>query len=228
MAAWADVHRQAVELAEVTWLGTSHSELAFETARESWGTAIGVFATRIDDSIGRVLVDEGVVGVPGDEVYRRENVGTTDLWGIEASLNHKIGGADSPLDARLSAAYVRGRQHDDLVGDVEARRIPPVSGSLVLGWRSADVVHHVSWADLSVHFALDQDQLHPQDESDPRIDPTGTDGWATLDLNLGGPLVEGAIWWMGVENILDENYRVHASGFDAPGRSIIFGIRVHI
>ena len=61
--------------------------------------------------------------------------------------------------------------------------------------------------------------------SDPRIDPEGTPGWNTWNVDFGGATSFGADWWIGFHNILDRRYRVHASGFDAPGVSVVVGLR---
>ena len=47
-------------------------------------------ATRIEDYIGRKLVDPGDPGVPGDEVYFRANSGTAKLYGGEIGA-YRIG-----------------------------------------------------------------------------------------------------------------------------------------
>ena len=71
-----------------------------------------------------------------------------------------------------------------------------------------------------------QDELNPDDLTDPRIDPDGTGSWERLDLDFGGPLgaQRGSTWNIGLHNILDEAYRVHGSGFDAPGFGVVVGM----
>ncbi len=44
-----------------------------------------------------------------------------------------------------------------------------------------------------------------------------TAGWATLDLRGGWRLSERTTLYVGINNVLDRNYRVHGSGVDAPG-----------
>jgi hypothetical protein len=47
-------------------------------------------------------------------------------------------------------------------------------------------------------------------------------------LDLGGPLGRsgpGAYWFLGVHNLLDEEYRVHGSGLDGPGLGLVVGAR---
>ena len=77
-----------------------------------------------------------------------------------------------------------------------------------------------------MRFAGEQDRLSERDVRDVRIDPTGTSGWGILGLK--------AIWdyrsaWqltVGVDNVLDKQYRVHGSGLDAPGRNVFASVRL--
>ena len=77
------------------------------------------------------------------------------------------------------------------------------------------------WTELALAWALDQDQLHPHDVTDPRINPNGTPGWAILNLNVGGAIDRHSGWRVGLLNILDTYYRVHGSGIDAPGITLV-------
>ena len=69
-------------------------------------------------------------------------------------------------------------------------------------------------------FASQQNRLSPRDVSDPRINPTGTSGWGTLNLSLDWQMTTALQLGMRLENLADKAYREHASGIDAPGRNI--------
>ena len=220
------------------------SEIAIETVAETWEGGVGIFYTDIDDLVGRVLVDEGDLGTLGDETYRRENLGQARIWGIEARARARLGAEGSPWSVLASAAWTRGRQYDGTLDEstgerpfdgVPLRRIPPLHGSLELHWDSPGKGRSVSWAQLRVRAASKQDELHPQDETDPRIDPAGTGGWTVFDLDFGGPLgswsgpgaaSDNLSWSLGLHNLFDESYRVHGSGFDAAGFNVVLGVRI--
>jgi outer membrane receptor protein involved in Fe transport len=55
------------------------------------------------------------------------------------------------------------------------------------------------------------------DKSDHRINPSGTPGWGMLQLktviNLQPIQIQA-----GIENLLDQSYRLHGSGIDGYGR----------
>ena len=49
--------------------------------------------------------------------------------------------------------------------------------------------------------------------------------WETYNFKLGYQVINGGTFFAGVENILDTQYRVFASGINAPGRNIYAGVR---
>ena len=209
-------------------LASVTAELALEWSRERYDASLAAFVTEIDGYIGRILTDEGDPGTTGDEEYLRINSGELSLTGLEYSARRYLG--EGPFSLGVQAAYVRGRQHDEneaSLDGVHARRIPPLFGRASLRYDAPEPSEKVGWSELSIAFAQEQDRLHPEDVSDPRIDPDGTDNWATLNLDLGGRLNESFDWNVGLHNLLDERYRVHASGFDAPGFGLVFGLRGH-
>ena len=204
------------------------AELVLEWSRERYDASLAAFATEIDGYIGRILTDEGDPATTGDEEYLRINSGKLSLTGLEYSARRYLG--DGPYSLGVQAAYVRGRQYDEneaSLDGVHARRIPPLFGRASLRYDAPSVDAKLRWSELSLVFAQEQDRLHPEDVSDPRIDPDGTDNWATLNLDLGGRMNESFDWNIGLHNLLDERYRVHASGFDSPGFGLVFGVRGH-
>ena len=207
------------------------SELALDLTRARWSASLAGYYTKLDDVIGRRLVEGGALG---DEVFVRDNVGEARIWGAELRAQLALS-EDGPLALDTSLAWARGRQYDPTIDPasgtapfdgVEFRRIPPLHGHLGLAYESQDGLGWLDRARVQLVFADDQEELHPQDVSDPRIDPDGTAGWGRVDLSLGGPLGPqgSASWFAGVENIFDNAYRIHSSGFDAPGRGLVFGL----
>ncbi len=217
---------------------------ALDVTRERWNGSLGVYYTWLDDLIGRRLTDEGDPNTLGDETYLRSNVGTGEIFGVDAWYRRVLGELGSPWSLEVAASYAYGRQYDDTIDpltgtapydDVPFRRIPPLHGVVGVRWDEPATTTWFDWSELACMWALTQDELNPEDESDPRIDPDGTEGWAVLDFDVGGPLgtprpvtgySPGATWSVGVHNILDENYRVHGSGVDAPGVSLVASLRL--
>jgi len=209
-------------------------QLSFDLRRERWGGYLGLYYTSIDELIGRTLLDPGTPP-PGDETYLRDNVGTAEVFGLNLGADRRLGAADSPWSLRAQASWTYGTQRgenidpaDPAEDEVPFQRIPPLFGELGLRWEEPAPGRPPRWGELTARFAADQDRLHPQDELDPRIDPDGTPGWLVLDVDVGGPLEPegGSRWNLGLHNLLDETYRVHASGLDAPGFQLVLGLSV--
>ncbi len=221
-----------------------YGELALEARYESWRAAGAVFAQRIDDLVGRKLDPDASLEF-GEPTFRRENQGKLLVWGFESLAAWRLFGPQRPWELEGRVLWTRGRQYDDTIDPntgeapfdgVDARRIPPLTGSLALVHLPAEPLFGaVSRSSLSMTAAARQDKLHPDDVSDPRIDPEGTAGWARVDLSFEGPLFGGegtrrgtrgptGRWVLGIENLLDQRYRVHASGYDAPGVGLYLGM----
>lgn len=204
-------------------------ETGLEVTRQDWRGALSVFGSHIDDYIGRVLIDQGDPGTDGDETYMRENTGEVQLVGAELGYWAHLGDADSPYAFDASVAYVRGRQKDSSFssGSFPARRVPPLHGHLALNYEPEEPEwFYLPNARASILWADSQNRLHPQDTSDPRIDPNGTASWLTYNLEVWGNFNPDASWRVGLLNLSDESYRVHASGVNAPGRRLVVGLRL--
>ena len=217
------------------------AQLVLDATRPAWNASLGVWATYLDDLIGRRLLDEGDPNTTGDETYLRDNAGYANLFGADFAGRHRLGGEISPWFLEGNLSYAWGQQYDDtedpngeeVLYDVPFRRIPPLFGRTAVAWDRLGSGRAFERGAFSVFFAAEQDRLNPDDETDPRIDPTGTDGWARLDLDFEGLLRREesggqARWTFGIHNLLDASYRVHASGLDAPGFGVVLGVRVTV
>ena len=65
-----------------------------------------------------------------------------------------------------------------------------------------------------------RDRLSPRDENDPRINPAGTAGWATLNLLLSWQPLPALELGLRLQNLGDNRYREHGSGIDAAGLNL--------
>jgi outer membrane receptor protein involved in Fe transport len=211
------------------------AQLSFDlvdTEHGRWSSYFGLHATWIDDLISRTLLSLGAPP-PGDETYLRNNVGTGTVFGANLGGEHELGTSGTPWSLQGQLSWTYGIQEGDNVDpndptedEVPFQRIPPLFGEVGLRWEQPGPGRSLDWGQFSVSWAADQERLNPLDELDPRIGADGTDGWVVLDAEWGGPLSQDGAsrWHAGVLNLLDSNYRVHASGIDAPGFQIVFGV----
>jgi hemoglobin/transferrin/lactoferrin receptor protein len=81
------------------------------------------------------------------------------------------------------------------------------------------------WTELVVTHAEKADKLSAGDRRDTqRIPPGGTPGYTVAHLRLGMEVTPGLHLSLAVENLLDENYRIHGSGLNEPGRNLVLAL----
>jgi hemoglobin/transferrin/lactoferrin receptor protein len=164
---------------------------------------------------GRTVID-------GKPVTRLENFQDGVFHGVEGNLHLELW----RFTLGAGVAWMLGDITDSGGISVPARRIPPLFGTGTVRYVPPD---RVWYAEFLVRWAARQDRLHPSDEADPRIcetapysgvlrDPcNGTAGWTTLTLRGGWQMNEYTRLDLSLSNLTDANYRLHGSGFDAPG-----------
>jgi hemoglobin/transferrin/lactoferrin receptor protein len=88
-----------------------------------------------------------------------------------------------------------------------------------LRWQRSDGRY---WIELVGDAASKADKLSADDKRDTqRIPPGGTPGYAVGHVRTGTMLGSGVTLGLAVENVLDEDYRIHGSGVNEPGRNMI-------
>ncbi len=183
-------------------------DLGLKLDGSRWQAEAFAFYSRYDDRIESVPTGE--VTPDGRTVVRSENIGEVTLFGAETAVRYL---ADTGWEAYGVLNWTRGE--DDLPGggDQPADRVPPLNGRAGLLVRPATGLE----VDGYVLFAAEQDRLSDRDAGDPRIDPEGTPGWATLNLRAAWRPRDNLELELLVENLLDKRYREHGSGLDARG-----------
>ena len=145
----------------------------------------------------------------GRLVVQSRNATSLDISGVEFGLRRAISDA---VQLRLSSTWTRGDERFD--GDqYPADRIPPLTGSAGLSWEISGELTAEGWVDV----ARRQDRYSPRDLLDPRIDPEGTDGWASWNLRLGWEPTPRLRTTLQLLNAADARYREFGSGIDASG-----------
>ena len=197
-------------------------ELGTKLERSNLSAGAAVWYTRLDDTIVRSPTGATINLVP--EV-RKDNVGDGWLWGFELEAAWRVDrcwttfGNLSWMDGEVDqfdAAQQRVRDDFDRLmplTTLTGLRFEPPEGRL---WAQAEWVH----ADEATRLSL-------QNETDTqRIPPGGTPGYDVLNLRAGYRLFGGTDLLFAVENLTDENYRIHGSGVNEPGISFVLGIDV--
>ena len=174
-----------------------------------------LFALEYTDRI--VSVSTGGTTPDGRDVVQSVNAASSRLHGVEAGARLDTG---ERIEIGIVVNYVRGTQ--TVAGRKEpADRVPPLNGRIDVRYFHDDRLHFDAW----LTAAREQDRLSARDVRDPRIDPAGTAGWATLGASATWSHDAGWQVVLGVDNLFDKKYRAHGSGIDAPGRNVSMQIR---
>ena len=102
--------------------------------------------------------------------------------------------------------------------DDVSRGMPP-TGQAAVRWQPAG---EPFWLEAVLDAAEKADRLSADDERDTqRIPPGGTPGYAVLTLRGGVTVREDVALTLALENVADEDYRIHGSGVNEPGRNLV-------
>jgi hemoglobin/transferrin/lactoferrin receptor protein len=103
-------------------------------------------------------------------------------------------------------------------------RIQPITAHLGLRWNSTDSKW---WTEGVVTLARHQDRLSLGDIGDTqRIPPGGTGGYAVYTVRAGWKPCANLDVYAACENLSDEDYRIHGSGINEPGRNFVLGTKI--
>lgn len=142
----------------------------------------------------------------GDKVYVKSNIGKIQIYGIEAEGKILLTKNWKVL-AHLTYTHGQNKTLNEPV-----RRIPPTFGRITTEYTHKKIFAAIDWTGAST-----QRRLSAGDKSDHRINPNGTPGWGIVSFRAGYSGRNFSIH-TGLENILDQQYRIHGSGIDGYGR----------
>ncbi|MDZ7342938.1 MAG: TonB-dependent receptor [candidate division KSB1 bacterium] len=149
-------------------------------------------------------------------VFRHENAGKAYTTGLEMAAEFLVA---SPLVLVGNVSYTYGHNRSNLE---PLTGIPPLHGLLGIRWSTRKY-----WAEVNARWAAAQERLSSEDKQDLRIPEGGTPGWYTVNLRAGMNVSENFSVQLGMANLFDHNYREHASGFNAPGRNFLVGVKLN-
>ncbi|MDF1814928.1 MAG: TonB-dependent receptor [Verrucomicrobiales bacterium] len=199
-------------------------EVGFKAQTENVSTSLSYYYTGIKDMISSTPTGRVIGGL---REVTKENSSTGFVQGIEASATYRF---DYGFEVFTNFAWVEGEADLFPVSGSTApvreplSRIQPIIGSGGLRWTSPDETFRI---EASVLAAAKANKLNRNDAGDTqRIPPGGTPGYAVFDIHADWNFRENITWYGGLENILDEAYRVHGSGSNEPGFGVVLGAKV--
>ena len=169
-----------------------------------------------------------------------DNVDEAQFQGIELAglvpIHPELSIFGNAAILRGEVLTIGGRDPDpEKPWEARTRREPPLNGILGVQWEPVNTPY---WAMCFVRGAAEQRRLNRSDIRDPRIqgatrDPAevkfdsngtaidaGTPGWWTLNIRGGVKLFDYTRLTLSLDNLLNERYRPHGSGINAPGFNV--------
>ena len=193
-------------------------ETGVKVVKPNWDASAAYYYTFIDDLIVRTPTGNIIGGAA--EVTKR-NAGQGFVHGVELAGNFYLGEGFSLFG---SVAWQEGQADSFPTATATAVRAPmsrmhPLMAVPGLRWDSVNPRLPI-FVEVFGLLAVQQDRLSPDDVRDTqRIPPGGTPGYATLNLRTGYDWKGKVKVVAAVENLLDEDYRIHGSGYNQPGRN---------
>lgn len=181
---------------------------------------VTLFYTEVRDLILRRPT--GNVNGSGQFEVVKENVGDGHVLGLEAESAVRVG---SGWELFGGATFVEGRVDTfptsaPVTDEEYLDKLMPFSAQFGTRWEDEQ-----RWFEFVAEGAGDADKLSTADRLDTqRIPPGGTPGYVVFHARGGWRIGEHLALDIGLENLLDEDYRVHGSGLNRPGRSLIVGL----
>jgi hemoglobin/transferrin/lactoferrin receptor protein len=192
-------------------------EAGMKGSRESVTLQLGCFYTDIDGMIVRTPTGQII---DGDNEVTKKNSGNGYVYGAEMEARIKVlsqwtlFGGFTWLDGRIETYPTS----EPLLVEEPIERLMPPAGRIGLKWN----IPGGFWIEGSCRFADKADRLSTRDAEDTqRIPPGGTPGYAVYDIRAGWKQGNHLALSAAIENLTDEDYRIHGSGINEPGRNFV-------
>jgi len=194
-------------------------EVGVKMDYERFSAEAAYFYTFMDDVI--VRVPTGGTTSNGDLIVNKENSGAGYVHGVEL-----VGSVRLHRDWTLWAnfTWMRGELDSPVVAGGAnltdpVSRLMPTTVNAGLRWNEPKGRF---WAELAATVAEKQDRLAPNDIRDTqRIPEGGTPGYAVCHLRAGWNPCRNVTVTAALENFTDQDYRIHGSGVNEPGRGVV-------
>ncbi|MBK5279377.1 MAG: TonB-dependent receptor [Bacteroidia bacterium] len=185
-----------------------------------------VFATSFYDAIAtmpttfnglsQIIYD----GFPSN-VVSSQNVSGAYLYGFNSTLRADV---TDKFAITASYNYTHGSVKNERGPETRLDHIPPIFGRIGFQFNSARFKSELysnfsAWKYLSQYSSSGEDNLQYATAG-------GMPSWYTINLRAGYNINKTFVIQIGVDNMLDLQYRTFASGINSPGRNIFGTLRV--
>ena len=200
----------------LTWeIGTHHHT-------DTTSLDVSLFHTEVDQMITAVPITK-----PDDKNTINANAADGYIHGVEVEgawrfhTQWTISGFTSWQEGEVEApSYIDGPLVEKYM-----KYLLPLTGSIALRWTHPDSKY---WIEGRIFGADTEDRTSDADQAadKERIPTNGTPGYVIASLYAGWKVNEHLDLSCGVENLTDNDYRIHGSGQNEPGLTGIFRAKV--
>lgn len=196
-------------------------EIGLSSVHPKWSGEISYYYTDINNMINRTPTGRII---DGSNEVTKENTGDGFIHGVEIAADRQIFMKFSVFG---SLAWQDGEVEDYPTSErvlvtEPISRLMPLSGNIGVRWN--DFERHY-WIETFCTIADKQDDLSAADKEDTsRIPPGGTPGYTVATIRGGWDIKRNLTISAAIENITDEEYRIHGSGQNEPGRNFILSL----
>jgi hemoglobin/transferrin/lactoferrin receptor protein len=152
-------------------------------------------------------------------VYTTINADEAYIYGGNLSLNSQV---NDHFSIQSSVVYTYGRIKTDN-GDTPLDHIPPVYGRT--GFTLQQQKFRGEFSVLYSGWKRIEDYRLNAEDNEAYATSDGMPAWYTLNARASYQVQENVQLMVGLENILDANYRVFASNISGAGRNVTFTLR---
>jgi hemoglobin/transferrin/lactoferrin receptor protein len=155
-------------------------------------------------------------------VYANQNLNKAFSYGFSSNVKVDL---TTELSLFSAITYTYGRIKKFNAVEVPQDHIPPVFGKTSLNFQHSKFglelyAMYNGWKHIK--------EYNPDGEDNQQYaTPDGMPSWFTLNWRSSCQISKNVAFQLGIENILDRNYRYFASGFSAPGRNFIIALRAN-
>ena len=193
-------------------------EFGVKFANERWSSQAAVYYTDIDNMV--IRTPTGNV-IDGDNEITKKNSGDGFVQGIEMQSRYRV---DDGWSVFGNLTWMDGEvatfpTSAPVLVDEPIDRLMPLSASAGLRW---DPDGSRWWFEGQLSYADKQDELSTRDAADTdRIPLGGTPSYTVLSVRGGWRISQQINVSLLIDNLFDEDYRVHGSGVNEPGRNVV-------
>ncbi len=203
-------------------------EVGLKADHQDYGAQTSYFYTVIQDMIIRGPTGQTTGGVPDEPIVRGVNSGDGYVQGVELEGWYRV---CPDFTVFGNVTWMEGRVDTFLnvtdptsLRERALSRVQPLTGLIGLRY---DEPARKWWAETTVQSAVKADHLSPGDVADTqRIPPGGTPDWTVWSIRGGIRVTPDITATIGLENLTNEDYRIHGSGINNVGRQVVLGIEV--